>query len=847
MPDFLAWQRPAVYALATTPPTGARLDASLPITLHDDAGDVPATASFLLAGPGDVERLHAGQVVGRRPHPGCIDAETTMMPFVELDAPDVPWRFSPVPYAAGMPAVRPWMVLVVGTPDEVQRLADGRVTLSGAELFGTHPLAQSFLWAHVHETPGRTFSRILSPRELALDRDYIAVLVPAWRAQFNADGTSTLTDSWPTAQASVTLPCFDSWTFHTTADPGDFASISQLLEPLTDADSAMLRAKQFGRAKVGVGPLAGTTLAAGGALTVVPEPADPPVTDPLPPAVSDTVTALTANLEVGDRWVLTLPRYDAPWYPAPVDGQPWTWPPPADEVTPAGWRTQLRTDPRHRGAAGLGAWTAISWQNKISDGAARQAGAVAAAAQRIRHLVLGLRGSASLWNRRVPTESIARLATLSPLMGRMPVNIGGSALQAIGGRTPTLAPALFSSAARRMLRRRGPLDRAAAPGAASLATLITTANRCPDPQKISDDDAKVTDFASTEPEKLAGQLNQRSRTVLTRFYSADHPDPAQAAQIAESVDVTGLPGVLVGIAGQRPPATDCRPLPDLSAFADSIADGVNPTLGRPVVVDRVLGGLTGLREPVLAEPDIAPEIDIPLWSFLKDNAPDWLLPGAGDIPADRVLAVQSNPAFTEALLLGANYQTLGELRWRNIPITARWTPLRRFWQRIDVNGGRASVDVRSVIALDTDQPLWPDGTELGDVSHLSDPSQGASLVVVFHTELFRRYPTTAVYLTPNPDGEKWLDVPKVDDSPAVERKYPSFSGSLNPDLIFFGFDVPPSAGSDHWVVLEEPPPGYRFLRPGADGSPNAAGIGDAATFANKTFFPPTRVFLGNLL
>ena len=89
-------------------------------------------------------------------------------------------------------------------------------------------------------------------------------------------------------------------------------------------------------------------------------------------------------------------------------------------------------------------------------------------------------------------------------------------------------------------------------------------------------------------------------------------------------------------------------------------------------------------------------------------------------------------------------------------------------------------------------------------------------------------------------------MPKV-DLPGVDRTYPSFSGSLNPDLVFFGFDVPPSAGSDHWVVLEEPPPGYRFLRPGADGSPSAAGISDAATFANKTFFPPTRVFLGNLL
>ena len=110
MPDFLAWQRPAVYALSTAAPVGARLDASLPITLHDDLGDVSATASFLLAGPGDVERPQAGQVVSRRPHPGCIDAETTMMPFVELDAADLPWRFSPVPYVAGAPAVRPWLV-----------------------------------------------------------------------------------------------------------------------------------------------------------------------------------------------------------------------------------------------------------------------------------------------------------------------------------------------------------------------------------------------------------------------------------------------------------------------------------------------------------------------------------------------------------------------------------------------------------------------------------------------------------------------------------------------------------------------------------------------------------------
>ena len=128
MPDFLAWQRPAVYALATTPRAGVRLAAQLPVTLHDDAGDVAAAASFLLAGPGDVERLTAGQIIGRRPHPGTHDAEATMMAHVELAAPDLPWRYTPEPHT-GAPALRPWLVLVVGTPAEVSLEADGRVAL----------------------------------------------------------------------------------------------------------------------------------------------------------------------------------------------------------------------------------------------------------------------------------------------------------------------------------------------------------------------------------------------------------------------------------------------------------------------------------------------------------------------------------------------------------------------------------------------------------------------------------------------------------------------------------------------------------------------------------------------
>jgi hypothetical protein len=185
-------------------------------------------------------------------------------------------------------------------------------------------------------------------------------------------------------------------------------------------------------------------------------------------------------------------------------------------------------------------------------------------------------------------------------------------------------------------------------------------------------------------------------------------------------------------------------------------------------------------------------------------------------------------------------ETVGELRWRNLPIVSRWTPLRRFWQRISIATDSVATDIQPVVALHTGTSIWPEASELGDLSHLADPTHGASLVVVLHTELFRRYPATLVYLALNPAGEVWGPVPLVDD-PNLHREYPTFSGTLTPDLVFFGFDVPPAAGRDHWLVLEEPPPGYRFTYAAANPAT------DGATFAATTFADPVRVFLGNLL
>ncbi|MCW2810675.1 MAG: hypothetical protein JWP61_1133, partial [Friedmanniella sp.] len=504
----------------------------------------------------------------------------------------------------------------------------------------------------------------------------------------------------------------------------------------------------------------------------------------------------------------------------------------------------LRLDPRHRGSAALGAWAAIAWQDRIAAAAAQQAGALAALAERVRHLSLGLRASRSQWTRRVPADPVAAFAVLAPMLPRLPVP-GGVALDRIAGRTSRLAPALFSSGARRLLRPRTALARAAQPGATSLPGLIEAAGtRCvpaPDPLPGQKDLRELAD-----PDRRAeatSLLRQAGSKFLEDALAALPPeareDPGGLAHLFDA-DAPELVDRL-----DRPPVVlDCVPITDLGALAGSVLGGIDPRVERPVVVGRVLDGITGVRAPELAAPDLALELDLPLWSFLKESAPDWLLPGGGELPVDRVTAMQTNPEFVDAFLVGANHRSLGELRWRNLPLVTGWTPLRRFWQRIGDGGGGPETDIRPVLDILTPPspglPRWTDASVLGAPAHQRD-GQGARLVVVLHTELFRRYPSTLVYLMKNPGGaDDWsADVKTMNTT----RVWPNLAGTLHPELVFFGFPVPPTAGQDHWLVLEEPPPGYRFKVATAA----EAGLADGSTYAAATLDQPVRAFFGKLL
>jgi hypothetical protein len=98
--------------------------------------------------------------------------------------------------------------------------------------------------------------------------------------------------------------------------------------------------------------------------------------------------------------------------------------------------------------------------------------------------------------------------------------------------------------------------------------------------------------------------------------------------------------------------------------------------------------------------------------------------------------------------------------------------------------------------------------------------------------------------------------PPDDDTPLDpnKRQDPTFTGTIGPDVTFFGFAVAPAELGKYWVVLEEPPTGYRFYaaeqnlevedEPPA-GTPHPDDRADV--FAYYRFAVPVRVLIGPLL
>ena len=702
----------------------------------------------------------------------------------------------------------------------------------------------------------------MSPRVLAPDRDHVAVIVPA----FAADGGP----AWPTpAVGAVELPAYYSWTFHTKPG-GDFAAIARRLR-LTQG------APDLGTAKVAYGPIpTEVPLPVGGAL-IARAVAAP---DPLPVPVRTDLRLLTASLGSAARPVLGLPDLGRSWA---GDGTPPAAP---------GWRDALQSDYRSRSVAGLGERVGIQHQDLLAQQAGRIAGAYEEVSDRLRRLGAGLLVSRSLWSRRVPSDPTRRLAVLGPAL-RDVLTARGPVPAAMEHPQRALERSLFSSAAQRASRPRPPVAASSAaipPAGSGLGgTLAMAAAAPPRPTRSSTADIHTDAFAeqarrralddvATRKAPATTRLQTVTRQLVTRldrggldadtgsFIDANLKGVVAAMAHGRPVPILPLLGLLDS--GQRltrdrarvlasaldapPDATDLadvaqlvtrrprdpvRTAFDLDAAGAAISPAFDPTLPKPSIADRALSEVLDDGQVLDVAPDgpveLAPDLPVAAWRLLHDDEPEWLLPGYGELAEDTVVGLTTNPAFADTFLLGLNAQLVAELRFRNYPLIPGWTPVRTFWDRASPSSGDSDDDI---VGID----FWSTVSPFGDPSHQTPSASSEDLVLLFNTSLFREYPGTVVSLVPVARTAGGAADWSTSQQPFDQRRFPSFVGRLGADRSFFGFDVDPALGVEHWVVLEETVSGRRFVNAGAIPASSAR---NGADLAKQTVSPPRRVMI----
>lgn len=859
---FHSWFREPIASSATGTQDGRAL-VQTPVTLSGtDAGGAATTAQtrqvrFLLAGPGDVVNLAPGAVIKRYPVPGAVDHESDRCAHVEFADPTLPWRYSPAPSPVGG-TTHPWLILLVGMEGTDLLLGGDQVTLNPT-VQQTHPLGQAtqpYPWAHVQvDAEGRHIARLLSGRILEAGMDYLAVLVPA----FDAAGQQRWNGSAP-----ATVPMYDHWRFRTATPAGSFEDLAKKLKP-GQADP------ETGRA-----PLDYPRVSSAGDLQVRGALAPVGATDTtLPTDIRADLAGLrTPKTDDKGRPIIGLPRYGEPWRAA------------APEETT--WGKTLNTDPRDRGVAGLGLELGIRLQEELSTEAASNLGALAEARQRIRDLVLGLNASSALWSKRLPTKTTDRLWLFGPALRRV-ITPNGSVANLATGSDRALPTGIFSTAVRRILRPGTARSTLVEPGATLPSAVLEAANRCPQTPKPSHDGLPLDDLgiplkelekrrrqavvtgevdlqtalelAKSLAEQAHEELQDLAFAIVNRIAeSIDNGEPAPWAQalellvaaatvskddreeirrllVAMRMFLETYPGparpadlidLLTGLEDPRAEEPLCRPV-DLGALAEAVVSTFDPTRPDGPSRVRVLSTIQGFdpAQP-LAPPEVCVGLDRPVWADVQTAFPEWLLPGVGALPANSVIAAETNPRFVDSLLVGLNEQLLTELRWRNIPVATGCTPLRVFWDRADTGTGGRVDDVIGIHA-------WSDTSDVGQPQHRPAGASGRDLVVVVRGQLFQRYPATVVYLVTAvhagaPDFS-------IDPDPAAPRVFPSFQGRIGADVTFFGFQgFPPEEIVRTWLVFEEPPAGYRF----ANDLSNAS---EPHTWATEAFAPPVRVLI----
>jgi len=847
--SFLPWTRQGAAASVNTPdPLTANLRGAAQLTANVavNGGPVPSV-TIRLRGPADVLGIDTNQIVRTDPRPGSTDFEPNCFPSVEFDRPDFPWLFTPAsPTTNGK--LRPWLCLIVVRKQAgvtYSSASDGplptlRVGTPAQPALELPDLSQSWAWAHaqaaaVDSSAGQvdaalngasslSISRLICPRVLIADTDYIACVVPTFELGRKAGlglpipdsaitATSALVPAWttPPAAGDVLVPVYYHWEFRA-GDEGDFESLARKLTSVVP-EGLGKRTIDITHPGFPAGFPAGTTVTADleGALLPIVAGALPPA-DPAPisfqnalaPIVNAPATSVAANPSADP--LLAPPLYGR-WHAARGTTSPGA----------ATWFDQLNLDARWRAAAAFGTRVIQRHQEALMASAWDQAGDLATVNQRVRQLQISLAVGERIQAKHFATltdEMMARVA--APAFGRLWQSTGKTLLADQGA---TLLPtAATQTAMRRIARQRGPLTRRiAAQGFTRSATntWVVELNQanfplppapppipsyCPLPvlptltassnfgvYTVFPEGLAVPSEGTAVPKPIATDIPGFFRSAADAHLTAIFPTRVIAARLPMGVFNSVSQLVLA----------QTKPRIALAALARAAI-----TTGDNLLPPTALGVTAVGLESVMA----APTFTQAMYEPLRDLSQDLLLPGLENVAPDTILGMKTNRRFVDAYLVGLNHEMARELLWRGYPTDQRGTYFAHFWG--SGNPNTAPADIGPITG-------WFSGRPIGD--SLGPSSLVDQFVMLLRSSLLRRYPNAVVYLAPalKRVGREGGTSLTPDEDPAHEQM-PVFSGALQPDVNFVGFNVSTAAatgqdgGAGYYLVIQEHPTEPRF-------------------------------------
>ncbi len=886
--SLVPWVRRGLASRVSGTPTKNYAELAVALSVNNAAVVSPAMPQIRLLGPGDITSMDASAVIRTDPRAGADAFEPNYLAMVELSQPDLPWWFTPV--AADGAKLRPWICLVVVAPGpgvalEVRRdgpsvlalsdPADPRVELpdlthidawAHAQVTGDS-LSGDALKAALDAAAAARLGRLVAPRKLEPNKNYIACIVPTYRAGVHAGlglavDETDLAPAWDAnTTAPFSLPVYYSFRF-STGIGSDFASLARRITPPATPLDAGKRPVDISTPGFGAAPAPGVALDFEGALRSV---------DAAPSAWP---RGAQAPYEAQLRKALTGAATGDPTVTPPVYGRAQSGSDLPKDHDPPVWLGDLNLDPRMRAAGGAGAQAVQRDQEAMVASAWNQLGEIRKANQLLRQAQLARGASASMLRRHLDAVASdgAFLQITAPVHSRVSVPCG-SPRAGSRPKRPSLPDRVAPPA-----RPRGPLGRQMTrvskpqlverlnQPAGTAATALTAAGPLKPPRgMVALDDVspdipaiRVANMSSKIPLNVSWVTKLDVGPVVTTLAAPPVVEPGTrptgppitpggpvTARLIDWNTDPDVPALFKGTRTNLPPLlvfpSDTAALQQMAQGFRTAANSINLYLNTaPATLPDPppLGGLAGLvsartalrgqLDPKLTitarfrariplgtgtdplQPLIAgPQFPQAMYAALADLSPSWMLPGVDKMPTNTAVLVQTNPRFVEAFMVGLNDGLARELLWREFPIGLTATYFRNFW-------GGANPDIPTIDSFDRNGHLG---------EHTADHATGGNLVLLIRADLFRRYPNTVVSAI-KATWDSGTKTRGLDSK--TPRKWPLFRGTIGADLNFFGFDVTGPRGPDNptatdagwFFVLEEHVSEPRFgLEPGPGQQP----------------------------